>query len=1201
MTQDKSDKILHTIVQRLVRRLRTLSTSPTNSQYVPYVLKTMLMLLMMVVGTSQMWGQTNITSLSQITATDGHYVITQDITGGTPGVSTFSGTLEANIDPTTKMPYRIKNLSAPLFTTLTGTVKNLVFEDVAITSGDSNGNTGAIACNMTGTSSNKAVIYNCGILSGSVSGDGNVGGLVGQLGQGMPASTTAQKNNCYARVINCYSFADIEGGSVRAGIVGYNSYSSKYSDQRTMVMNCMFYGNISIGGIISPIYGGSEISNSTSNRLNNYNYFLYESSYSVNKNVTSYNCALAAEERFLVRFEFYRHLLNSTRELAAWYATGDPANGKGIGSANQMAKWVLDKSIAPYPILKVQETYPSVVNYDAENVESIDSKNEHRNEGRKLTQMGTNGQLTITISTSKSKGKQDWPSGASITIANNSLTRNITDKDPTNYNFNYGKVQLPYYNEVGVGNYTENKVVTGWMITGFTNGIQGSRVAADFTTSTNYDYPNYNFADRDTYAKDLYTVSGRVFAQGAYFNVPTGVTGITIEPYWGKCVYLSDACYDRYGYNSDDNLTQVGGQRYTNNTNCPVLEGEQIVYTRISKKDNNDTGTYALDALTGVSNPTVYDYAVVLVGNYHKGDGAELVNNNSKPLTIMSIDLNKDNEPDYCFIFKSSKNQSVSHIRYDFITVPAMAMAHKIATSTDLAIPGNCCPQGWFEITTTGLIKFGQFEHSHQNKTLSPLILMGGVIDQFVANNTNEGANAPARTKYMHFGDNVWFKMFNNGCHMDKFIAPPRRPISITGGDYETFYLSGFFRPDAKPSEENAECYIDGGRFGEVAGAGQEQIDGNVTWLINHADIKNFYGGGINAAKPITGDITTTIENSHVDYFCGGPQFGNMQEAGTITLTWATNKAGTTTSSRDKTIDLARIVSTTAENCTFGTYFGAGFGGTSIFREQFYNEFKSLNYNEWNTKVNGTYNDGARGIYTEGKGVAYDYEYEFFGGSSGNVHRLYLLYASFSMAKTNNVSSTLTGCTVLGNFYGGGSLGAVSGNATSSLTDCIVKGNVFGAGYSVTKPKVKVRDTGGFTTEPNYNTSTGVYEEGVKPGFIEYVWDQQSINNGDNALVDGNHTIKTSEDLTGLGSVSGAVTLTITTTANGKSIIGTENDDNTGNVYGGGDQSSVSKAKISDVASTTVNLQGNTQVLGNVYGGGNQGLVEGSTEVNIEN
>lgn len=48
-----------------------------------------LVFLMLSLSFVRVWGQTNISSLSEITASDGHYIITQDITGGTPGVSAF--------------------------------------------------------------------------------------------------------------------------------------------------------------------------------------------------------------------------------------------------------------------------------------------------------------------------------------------------------------------------------------------------------------------------------------------------------------------------------------------------------------------------------------------------------------------------------------------------------------------------------------------------------------------------------------------------------------------------------------------------------------------------------------------------------------------------------------------------------------------------------------------------------------------------------------------------------------------------------------------------------------------------------------------------------------------------------------------------------------------------------------------------------
>ncbi len=1133
---------------------------------------------------------TKSSSIGNNPAMDGYYILVDD----TPASwlanlynteTAFTGTLEGEAKDDGTFPVITGTLSHALFDKISGgTVKNIVLEEVNINSGT---NVGAIANEMTGTSGKMAAIYNCGILSGSVSGSDYVGGIVGLLG----SSTAA---DCYARVINCYSYANITGGSVRAGIVGYNSYASKYNDLKTMVMNCMFYGDITTGGSVYPIYGGSEISNdykaSTSNRLNNYNYFLYEAPFSENNTsatpiITAYNCALAAEERFLVRFEFYRHLLNSTRELATWYATGSAAN-----AFSTMAKWVLDKEIAPYPILKAYSSadypegrYPSVVNYDpvytfndAGNKVARTNVTEP-NQGGIVKTLGNSGSLTINIQEGSGGAIFGPPSTAKITKSG--VTRPIVDMDFAQYNFNYGKVQLPYYNEVGEGNYTGNRVVTGWKII----SMGGSGTAGGYSED-DYDAPNYNYADRDHIGKDLYGTSGRVFAQGAYFNVPTGVTSITIQPYWAKCAYLSDANYDRYGYNNTDDLSQIGGGRYTNGNSYKINGVSQNVYT---------TFTNARDAMgnTYESGATVYDYAVVLVGNYHhhtndaSGEGEELSSSADKPLTVTSIDLNKDNEPDYCLIFRSGKQKVVCPIRYDFITLPGMAMAHKMATHTNLAIPGNCKVRGWFEVTTTGLITFGQFEHSYEDKTPAPLILMGGVIEQFVSNNSNTGLNYTNKTKYLLFGDNVWFKLLSDGTHADKTSPTPHRPISITGGEYEKLYLSGYFRPDATActagsGDRNAKCYIDGGKFGEVAGAGQEKIDGDVTWLIDHADIESFYGGGINKEKAITGNINTTIKNSRVTMFCGGPKFGNMNDQTTPKKT----------------------VTTEATNCTFGKYFGGGYGGTSLYRDRYENQWESLNYindakGDWTKWLNESYYDSSkryyRGKFTTGMGVAVDYEYEFFGGSKGNVARLYIDYASFSLAQTNDVKSTLTGCTVQDNFYGGGSLGAVEGTVTSTLIDCTVKGNVFGAGYSVEKPKVKVRDTGGWSgVPPYYNTSTAVYEEPNWPNVVEYTWDYASVSSGNNALVDSDHTIKTSEELTGLGSVNGDVNLTI----RGTSVIGTSGDPDTGNVYGGGDQSSVkgSAHKI------TVTLAGNAQVLGNVYGGGNKGLVEGSTEVNIE-
>ena len=71
-------------------------------------------------------------------------------------------------------------------------------------------------------------------------------------------------------------------------------------------------------------------------------------------------------KKYLTRYEVYRNILNSNRRLCTWWVNGTyntaptDTDVKNVG----VAKWVLDQSIAPYPILKEWGKYPSVVNPD---------------------------------------------------------------------------------------------------------------------------------------------------------------------------------------------------------------------------------------------------------------------------------------------------------------------------------------------------------------------------------------------------------------------------------------------------------------------------------------------------------------------------------------------------------------------------------------------------------------------------------------------------------------------------------------------------------------------------------------------------------------------------------------------------------------------------------------------------------------------
>ena len=1093
-----------------------------------------LLFLSLILLSFQAQAQTNITSLSNITDASGHYVITQDIdaSGFTTSIATFSGSLEAAIDPATKMPYRINNLSVPLFTTLTGTVKNLVIESVSI-SGNTDA-TGAIACTANGA----ARIYNVGILSGSVGGTGNTGGLVGTL-------------DGTARVVNCYSFATITGGTNVGGIVGNNSQTTTAASIKTMVMNCMFYGDITGGTTVSPIFGGTNIAN-LQGGLNTFNYYAYDELHTTAISNNKYNSALAVEEKFLKRHEFYRLLLNSNKKLAAFYVTGNVADG------DQMLKWVLetaDRTIdnpKPYPILKAQGYYPSIINPDFAN--APDSATVGRNHGGKMP--SPRNTLSVTISSAQTTGGQTKPTGATITTS--SLTLQRTDKDFDRFNYNYDKVQLPYYNDVGTGNYTGNRVVTGWKITAITAIDGDPYTSANYPTTGIRDFPDHNYADRKSSNKDLYSISGRVFSQGAYFDVPYGVTSITIEPYWGKAYYLADQYYDvvySADYKTKQGVSQTGTQV---NTSTTLFNG-QNVETSIERALNN------INNNMGGWGPTVYDNALVLVGNLHLNTVPQ---NGTTPFTMMSVDTDNDHEPDYSLIYHHTGRSSITPIRYDFLNIPGTAQAQKPNGASLICNFTIFKTRGWFEVTNTALFYTSQLEYENldnNTKTDAPHILLGGVVDQFVS---TQSKTVTGKTIYIHVGGNVWINEFGMGTHSDGSQSTPHVPVSVTGGEYPGFYLTGTYNANATVRDDNAECYISGGYIHEAAGASLEQINGDVRWQIYNADIDNFFGGGINDAKPIKGNITTEIYNSHVTLFCGGPKFGNMQPNKTVT--------------------------TNAEGCVFGTYFGAGYGGTSIAKKKYYDKDGDQNWGTlqgYYTTDRGKYFNGTstgssqiagKDYGKKGPGVATDFDYEFFVWSSGTTGaRLYVKFASFSLAQCNDVSSTLKNCTINENFYGGGNLGKVAGNATSLLEDCTVNGNVYGAGYSASLPTVEVRDAG-FTQDPNYNKNSGMFEPGVFSGTTTFTWQNAgeanvTLTNNQSGSDLTNHILYTNADLTTLGRVMGDVSLTITGTSH---ILG--------DVYGGG---ALSDANTNASNTTTVNILGGIYD-GNIYGGGQGRLAD---------
>ena len=1081
-----------------------------------------------------------------------------DFSGVDPITQAFSGSFDGGAQP-------ITGLTHPLFNTVDGgVVKNVTLQNVGISSSEDY--VGAIA----GIAQGYSRIYNCGILPNDatfpegthpfVNGGTCAGGIVGKL-------------DGDSRVINCYSYADVSASTYAAGIVGQNTFAStaevsggKYTKLKTAVVNCMFYGNITGGSNQYGVYGGNLITNAANTGISSYNYYRSGSTFTTGE-PTAYNCSFPADERYLTQVEFHRSLLNSNRELCGWWVGSDVAPSTLTTTevqaipkdASLMYKWVVDPNLAPYPILKPFGKYPSIINTNT-GTPWFDRNTANPFEGKQL------GTLSVIIKSGGSAPDQH-------------LFIPITDMDSLHYDFGYRKVQLPYYNTVFgnpdgatwqekyAGNYT-SQVVTGWKITNVSGGNEGSFVA--------HWQDGYNFADRNCTQKDLYSVSGRVFAQGGYYYVPDGVTEITIEAYWGKAIYVrnKDGYYDRVNVtsgNTGDAFAPTGTR--DNNVNGATIQNTSIKGTLTNAN---------IDA-----KKTVYDYALVLVGNVQESVGKNDVvhaSENTRGFTIMSVDLDFDEEPDYCLEWQLGKEmtrQIIAPIRFDFLPVVELGIAGKLHNSQDFYSLGCYRSKGHFEVTETAFIRFGQFEFELGTRDDGPIILNGGIYDQYSRGRNGE---TNQHINYVILGGHIVMPSFTPGAHVNANAKYQTRhcAVNVLGGDFTSFYLTGGYNEAIEPYEDNPHCYIDGGRFGTIAAAYKEGIWGDVTWRINHALIGEFYGGGVMAQatgttyKIVKGSIDVVINNSIVGKYCGGPKFGDMVDGKTVT--------------------------TSASNTVFNQFFGAGNGGTNYV--QYANtDGTGVPVTDWSSTINSNYTPGKYRNKDQGYAANYDLEVINYSTGDGNgkfVNRSYYYSAQFATTNTGDVTSTLTDCTINTNFYGGGFLGGVTGNVTSTLNNCTVKGAVFGAGYSASAGTVNIYNKDKVPPVPN------IYTGMIKPQsggtFTTYEWTNnktfgtKTLSTGSPTIInpndDGKNYIYTEVSLENLGSVSGNVTLTIDGTTTVRE-----------SVYGGGEESGVGGDTEVTVKGGAIGVKGESKYgyrYGNVYGGG-KGKIDNEGNLAVSN
>lgn len=869
------------------------------------------------------------------------------------------------------------------------------------------------------------------------------------------------------------------------------------------VTNCMMYGDITAGTNRSPVYCGNHRSNVRD--YTEYNFYRSKA----NLTYTAYNDQLAIDkDEYLTRFPFYRHIQNTHRELTSFFLFND----RTTAHVSEIGHWVLKPDVAPYPIIEEwrTDTRRTTVDIAANLPNTTDDY-----AGRLLTDadMGTSGYLTVNVRINGSTFTSNLP---------------ITDMDTLNYDFTWGKVVLPFANEYSGWTRDYSKICTGWKIISVTGGTPGTLT-------------NYNFADRYSTVKDIYnaTTNPYIFAQGGNYIVPYGVTAITIEANMANAFYLSDATYEVAYSNTYGNATGLGGAV------SGTYHGRQV-YTSI---------TTLVNALATTTNP--HEQAIVLVGNYHYNQSATGVGfNTGKALSVMSVDEDNNQEPDYgWYVYQTENRTKLPPIRFDFVPQIGIGMAARVTGSTPYPQVGILHPAGWFEYTETSLVFMNECETNTGISTSNDngygnnrWIVNSGYFMQIIRGFS--GGN-DTKLSYMQIGGSAYVEQLYPGSHVAQNGTTTIRPIIVTGGEIERCYMTGNKNNAIGP---DIFFWCAGGRIHKwlAAFTSNPSTNGvNVTAKVDHAIIRRFFGGGTSAAARITGNIDVTMDHSLVDFYCGGPEFGDMNSGKTVT--------------------------THAKGTTFGEYYGAGFGGTSL-STVYITETSGVSFAN-DSQYPLSFSTNYKRLQTSGSyglGVGYEFDYILYSGGVGTgVARFYTKYARFSLATTGNVTNVLEGCTVKGNFYGAGCQGRVNGTVTSTLTDCTFEGNVFGGGYKASANTLDVYPT----TQPTYSRYTK--ETGLFSGFGNvqpetWSWRQGTVDTYDA----GSKVIYTNVDMSTLGNVTGAISLTIS----GGSVAR--------NVFGGGNESPSRN-------NTSVIVTDNTVVSGNVFGGGNVATVDGSTSVAI--
>ncbi len=1067
---------------------------------------------------NQMTGYTLVHNGSDITNMNGKYLLAEDFVPGDNPIGTDRNRFRGTVDGQYNV---IDGLTHPLFGIVeNATLKNIIVDNVNIIEA---GDAGAIAVQANGNSR----IYNCGVLStgSTFEFDKPVSGNTSKVtstGSGMSAGGIVGSIFGNTRVANCFSYADVSatggGGAHASGIVGYAGSWITAADQagatNCFVMNCMCYGDITAGDNRSPIVYVVDWTNNNNARQtwSTYSYFRYKSIRTI-AGLGQYNAMAAQEDMWLKRFKFYQSAVTNHRDLAAKYIFND------AGRINEIAQWYIDESIAPWPILRKAGPQKSILERVIPNTGKANEGNLITN-GKKLVDedgnildddvtkrynmnVGSGGYLTVNFSINGSSYSKRLP---------------ITDMDHEHYDYTWGKVVLPFANEFEGWTRNYDYICTGWEISSVTGGTTGTLT-------------DYNFADRNCTAKDIYHATNNpiIFAQGGNWIVPYGVTSINVKAHFAKAYYLADANYDCSGGGGNP----IGGTR-------PTTYHGRTVYNTVQG---------AWGAMESKTLP--HDQALVLVGNFHYNSN-QSESYTGKGCTIMSVDEDNDQQPDFgWYMSVAGGRKKWMSVKWDFIPIYGFSMVQAGTAPPGLNIPKAT---GWFEMTETVLCRTYEFEindnqartNTDNGKGNNAYILNGGFFQQLVRN-FNQDNGTYDRLSYLKVGGNAYIKEFFHGNHSKPELKHTIRPINVTGGEIEQCFMTGMglkneIVDNNTNQPNNVRFYCAGGKIDKYLSAynGYPVVD--ATMEVDHARIGRFFGGGTSPSAAISGDIKITMNYSNVDFFCGGPEFGDMGDGKTV------------------------IVNTTGS--IFGEYYGAGFGGTALTRIT----------NGDNKKDPFSVTGRARLNYNAGEGgfeVSYEME-ALLNENGAALFRYYDYRADLSMASTGNVTTTATGCLFLNDFFGGGCQGTVNGNTESTLTNCDVRGSAYGGGYKAAATVVNVLPAGGNTWQ-EWDATYKAYSNPIYPAAQEYTWVHTDNTPAANPT---NRTLGTKVDLTNLGTVTSNTSITI----NGGVVHH--------HVFGGGFGSKVNN-------NTNVMVKGPAFIHENVYGGGNAAEVNGNTNVVI--